>query len=133
MDRHGRSIELGECGSATVEFALVLPLVLLMALALVQVGLLIKDQIVVEESARAGARQAAVSVSDQDAVQAARDAAVSLDADRLEVAVDREGGTGSAVTVTVVYHAHIDIPMVSWLFPAAVDLGGGATMRQEVG
>jgi hypothetical protein len=37
------------------------------------------------------------------------------------------------VTVTVVYHAHIDIPMVSWLFPGAVDLGGGATMRQEVG
>src|SRR5881397_3482032 len=85
---------VGERGSAAVEFALVLPLVLVMALALVQVGLLIKDQIVVEESARAGARQAAVSVDDQEAVQAARDAAISLDTDRLDVTVDREGVRG---------------------------------------
>jgi hypothetical protein len=35
--------------------------------------------------------------------------------------------------VTVIYHAPIDIPLLSWLFPDAVDLGGGAIMRQEVG
>ena len=133
MHKRRKPKDQGERGSATVEFALVLPLVLVMALALVQVGLLVKDQIVVEESARAGARQAAVSVDDQEAVQAARDAAVSLDPDRLEVSVDREGGSGSAVTVTVIYHAPIDIPLLSWLFPDAVDLGGGAIMRQEVG
>jgi Flp pilus assembly protein TadG len=122
-----------ERGSATVEFALVLPLVLLMALALVQVGLLVKDQVVVEEAARAGARQATVTTDDQEARDAAVAAAVSLDADELDVAVDREGGAGSAVTVTVVYHAAVDIPLVSWLFPDAVDISGVATMRQEVG
>jgi Flp pilus assembly protein TadG len=123
----------GERGSAAVEFALVLPLVLLMALALVQVGLLIKDLVVVEGAARAGARQAAVTTEDQEARDAVVAAAVSLDADELDVSVDREGGSGSAVTVTVVYHAAIDIPLVSWLFPNAVDIGGVATMRQEVG
>lgn len=122
-----------ERGSATVEFALVLPLVLLMALALVQVGLLVKDQVVVEEAARAGARQATVTTDDQEARDAAVAAAVSLDGDELDVSVDREGGTGSAVTVTVIYHAAVDIPLVSWLFPDAVDLRGVATMRQEVG
>lgn len=123
----------GERGSAAVEFALVLPLILLMCLALVQVGLLVKDQIVVEESARAAARQAAVTTDEGEVLQAAQDAAVSLDADRLKVSVDREGGVGSAVTVTVVYHSAIDIPLVSWLFPHTVDLTGAATMRQEVG
>jgi Flp pilus assembly protein TadG len=122
-----------ERGSATVEFALVLPLVLLMALALVQVGLLVKDQVVVEEAARAGARQATVTTDDQQARDAAVAAAVSLDAGELDVSVDREGGAGSAVTVTVVYHAGIDIPLVSWLFPDSVDISGIATMRQEVG
>jgi Flp pilus assembly protein TadG len=122
-----------ERGSATVEFALVLPLVLLMALALVQVGLLVKDQVVVEEAARAGARQATVTTDDQQARDAAVAAAVSLDAGELDVSVDREGGAGSAVTVTVVYHAGIDIPLVSWLFPDSVDISGVATMRQEVG
>ena len=43
-------------GSAAVEFALVLPLVLVMALALVQVGLLVRDRLLVESAARAGAR-----------------------------------------------------------------------------
>src|SRR5437867_11887866 len=106
---------VGERGSATVEFALVLPLVLVMALALVQVRLLVKDKVVVEEAARAGAREAAVTVDDTEVRDAAVAAAVSLDPDQLEVTLDREGGTGAAVTVTVVYHAPVDIPLVSWL------------------
>ena len=110
-----------------------LPLVLVMALALVQVGVLVKDQIVVEEAARAGAREAAVTADDAEVRQAVESSSVSLDTDELEVAVDREGGAGSAVTVTVVYHARIGIPLVSWLFPEAVDVTGAATMRQEIG
>jgi hypothetical protein len=39
-----------------VEFALVLPLLLVMSLALVQVGLLARDRLLVEAVARAGAR-----------------------------------------------------------------------------
>jgi Flp pilus assembly protein TadG len=48
-----------EDGSATVEFALVLPLLFMVALALVQVALLGRDQLLVEAAARAGARAAA--------------------------------------------------------------------------
>jgi Flp pilus assembly protein TadG len=44
-----------QCGTATVEFALVLPLLLVMSLALVQVGLLARDRLLVEAVARAGA------------------------------------------------------------------------------
>ena len=133
MSRTTLDRKRGERGTATAEFALVLPLILLMALALVQVGLLVKDQIVVAEAARAGARQAAVTVDDQEARDAAVAAAVSLDTDQLEVTVERDGGAGAAVKVTIVYHAPVDIPLVSWLFPAAVDVTGEATMRQEVG
>ena len=42
-------------GTAAVEFALVLPLVLVVALALVQTGLLVRDRLLVEAAARAGA------------------------------------------------------------------------------
>ena len=47
-------------GTAAVEFALVLPLVLTITLALLQVGLLVRDRLLVESAARAGARAAAV-------------------------------------------------------------------------
>jgi Flp pilus assembly protein TadG len=116
-----------------VEFALVLPLVLIMAMALLQVGLLAKDQLVVEGSARAGAREGAVTVDDTQAQQAAIRAAVSLDPNQLQVAVLREGGRGSSVTMKVVYHARVVVPLVSWLFPDSIDLSGTAVMRQETG
>jgi Flp pilus assembly protein TadG len=122
-----------ERASASVEFALVLPLVLIMAMALLQVGLLAKDQLVVEGSARAGAREGAVTVDDTQAQQAAIRAAVSLDPTQLQVAVLREGGRGSSVTMKVVYHARVVVPLVSWLFPDLIDLSGTAVMRQETG
>jgi Flp pilus assembly protein TadG len=120
-------------GSAAVEFALILPLVLIMALALVQLGLLVKDQLVVEESARAGARQAAVNTDDESARQAALDAAVSLDPERMDVSISRAGGAGSPTTVEVIYHAPVSVPLVDWLFPTAIDLSSLAVMRQESG
>src|SRR5439155_13050014 len=113
-----------ERGSAAVEFALVLPLLLIMALAIVQIGLLVKDRIVVEEAARAGAREAAVTSDDGKVRETAVAAAVGLDESRIEVTIARSGGSGSAVTVTVHYDAPVDIPLVTWLFPGSVAMDG---------
>jgi hypothetical protein len=102
-----------------------------MAVAILQIGLLVKDQLVVQESARAGARQASVSTDDATVIQAAIDAAPSLATAQLEVTIDRAPGAGSAVTVVVTYHAQVTLPIVSWLFPSTVDLSSTATMRGE--
>jgi Flp pilus assembly protein TadG len=116
-----------------VEFALVLPLVLTMTLALLQVGLYVKDRLVIEGAARAGARQGAVSVDDEEVRREAIDSAASLDPDLVEVTVRREGRGGDPVAVTVVYHAPVVVPLVDWLFPSVVDLDATAVMRQETG
>src|SRR5712691_8684585 len=113
MAKPTMSVRTGERASAAVEFALVLPLVLTMALALLQVSLLAKDQLVVMESARAGAREASVSANDDDVRQAAIDAAATLDSSLIEVTVQRDGGEGSAVTVSVLYRAPIVVPLVT--------------------
>ncbi len=118
-------------GSAAVEFALILPLVMVMVLALLQVGLVVKDQLVVVGAARAGAREAAVSPDDERAREAARDAAVTLRSDQLDVDVRRDGGVGTAVVVTVRYPAPAVVPFVHWLFPSTIQLQAAATMRQE--
>jgi hypothetical protein len=65
--------------------------------------------------------------------QAVIDAAASLDPARVEVTIDREGGSGEAVTVDVSYHDAVSIDVVAWLFPQTVDLGASVTMRQETG
>jgi hypothetical protein len=119
-----------EAGSAAVELALVLPLALLMALAIVQVGILAKDALVVVQAAREGAREAAVTTDDARV----RDAAIrggGLPEDRTEVEVARAGDVGDPVTVTVRYRAPLVVPFVEWLFPDEATLGASATMRQE--
>lgn len=118
-------------GSAAVEFALVLPLVLVLALAVLQVGLFLEDQLVLVGAARAGAREAAVSPADEDARAAALRASVGLDPEAIEVGVLREGGMGTPVQVTVRYRAPVVVPLVRWLFPDVVTLSATATMRQE--
>ena len=122
----------GERASAAVEFALVLPLVLLMALALVQVGLLVKDQLVVAGAARAGARQAAVSTDDQEVRQTAIDAAATLNPERMTVAVERQGASGTPVVVTIHYSVPPRLPLVAWLFPTDIQLSSVVTFRQEI-
>ena len=104
-----------------------------MTLAVLQVGLLVKDQLILEEASRAGAREAAVSNDDATVVQAVTDAAVTLDTERLSVAISREPGSGSSVTVTVTYDDTVVVPIVSWLFPSTIELSGEAVMRQEFG
>jgi Flp pilus assembly protein TadG len=120
-----------EGGSATVEFALVFPLVLLVALALLQAGVLMADRLLVANAARAGAREAAVSMDDatvRDAVARAG----GLDPARLEVAIERTGGAGTAVSVTVTYRASVAVPLVGWLFPSSLEIADRVAMRQEV-
>ena len=121
-----------ERATATVEFALVLPLVLVFTLAILQVGLLVKDQLLVVEAARAGARQASVSTDDGSVDRAAAGAAAGLSSERLDVTTFRgQGESGDEVQVAVTYHARVSVPIVGWLFPSTMDLSSRATMREE--
>jgi hypothetical protein len=120
----------GERGQAAVELALCLPLIAALALLVVQVGLLVRDQVLVTEGAREAAREVAVS-SASGAAREAVQRSVRLDPDRLEVRVGRRGRPGSRVTVTVRYRAPTDVPLVG-AFLGEVELSGSATMRVEV-
>ena len=116
-------------GQSTVEFALVLPLVLLVLLVVVQVGLVVRDQVLVVHAAREAARAAAVGQSDDEVARAAARAG-PLDGDRLAVVVERSGGAEGSVTVQVSYRCPTDLPLVGPLIPDA-RLTARAVMRQE--
>lgn len=120
-----------ERGTATVEFALLLPLLLVMCLALVQVGLLARDRLLTEAVARAGAREAALQ-SDEAAIRrAALAAGPGLDPDAVTIGITREGSVGDPVTVEVGYAEPIRVPFVGWLFGDTVSMSTSATDRQE--
>ena len=95
-----------QAGQATVEFALALPIVLIVILGMTQVGVAIRNELAVELAAREGARAASVSASPQSAASAAAAAAVDL-----PIAV-RTDVTATAVTVTVTYVDPTDVPII---------------------
>ena len=79
-----------EDGQATVEFALVLPLVVLAASFVVATGAAVRDQLALVRAAGAAARAASVTEGDAAAVREAVDRVLDLPRVRSTVAVDGE-------------------------------------------
>ena len=118
-----------ERGQATVEAALVLPLVALLLLAVVQIGLLVRTELLVTHAAREAVRAAAVDTDPQAATRGANSSS-ALDAKRMSVKVNGREGPGSRVQVEVTYTAPTDVPLIGSLL-GDVTLQATATMRVE--
>lgn len=127
--RAGRRRDRSDEGQATVELALVLPFVVLLALVLVQVGLVMRAQVLVTHAAREGARAAAVD-DDPGAAREAVEASSPLEADRLDVDVSERGTRGSRVTVEVIFRSPTVVPLIGNVL-ADIPLRASATMRVE--
>ncbi|HEX9504864.1 MAG TPA: TadE/TadG family type IV pilus assembly protein [Acidimicrobiia bacterium] len=112
-------------GQATVEFAFVLPLLLLVAMAIIQVGLVVRDQLGVVHAAREAVRAASVDPDPDEAVRAAHRTLPGA-----EVEVGARPRIGGEIKVTVRYTSVTDLPLVGALFPDP-ELHSSAVMRVE--
>ena len=114
-----------DLGQATVELALVLPVLVLFLLALVQTALVARDAVLVQDAARSAVREAGVGAAPGRVRDAARRTLGGVD-----VEVRRWGGVGEPVEVRVRYREHTSFPLVGPLFPD-ITLEARATMRAE--
>lgn len=101
-----------ERGQASVELALVLPLIALLALAILQTALVGRDAVLLSHAAREAARAAAIEPGSGGA--AARRAS-GLDEGRLKVTEHRRGDR--LVRVEVRYRSVTDLPVIGALVP----------------
>lgn len=115
----------GEAGQTTAELALTFPVVLLLALVLVQATLVLRDDLALANAAREAARAASV---DPDPARAERAAAAVLAG--ATVAVGPRPPVGDLVTVRVSYRSATTVPLVGPLLPDP-ELVARATMRVE--
>ena len=118
-----------ERGQAAVELTLALPLLAAVALVLLQVALVFRDQLVLTHAAREAARAAAVDGDPGEARRAATDGS-GLDPGRLLVSQGPRGRPGSQVTVRATYDAPTDVPVVGALV-GDVRLTQTVTIRVE--
>ena len=118
-----------ERGQGTVEVALALPVVVVMMLAVVQVGLVGRDQLLVWHAAREAARAAAVEPN-PGAARSAAVGAAGLQPGRLVVSLGGGTTAGDLVTATVRYRSPTEVPIVGRLI-GDVDMSAAVTMRVE--
>jgi uncharacterized protein (UPF0333 family) len=123
-DRRERCRLRDPSGQASVEFALTLPIVVVMTLGLVLVGTAVRNELAVELAAREGARAAAVSATPATAAANAANRAISLPIDVVTAL-----GT-STVTVTVTYVDPVDVAIIGSLV-GPVTHTASATMAFE--
>ncbi|MEZ5145056.1 MAG: TadE/TadG family type IV pilus assembly protein [Acidimicrobiales bacterium] len=124
-----RSRRVDDAGQTTVELALALPLVVLLAALAVQVGLTVHDQVVVTHAAREAARAAAVDPAPSEA-RAAALAGGGLDPERLELRLSGRGDRGDRLTAELRYRSPVRVPILR-LLVREVTVSGRATMRVE--
>jgi Flp pilus assembly protein TadG len=118
-----------EAGQATVELVLVLPVVILFALFVGQVGLVVRDSVLVHHVAREAAREAAVDPSD-GAARAAAARASKLDSSNMSVSLSGGRSKGDHITARVTYFSETKLPLIGRLVPD-VGLQAEVTMRVE--
>jgi hypothetical protein len=126
-----RGIAGSDKAQATAEFALVLPILLLVFLLFAQAVMVMRAQIAVTAAAREGARKGVETGSQAIIEGAALRSAAGLDPERISVEVS--GGPrrrGEWLRVEVEYEVPIAIPIVGRFFPE-VTVSASAEMRIE--
>lgn len=128
-----RKILSGEKGASAVEFAIILPILIILIFAIVQFGIAYNKYIAVTHAVREGARLAAVGLYEDpgfDFEQAVRDSAPTIDIDTITVENPDGMAIGNPVVVTVTVETFfINIPLGgSW---GPFQLESQATMRRE--
>ena len=116
-----------ERGSATVELALLVPLVLVLLLVVVEVATTARVQIELVAAAREGVRVAAVNPDPARALAAARDA-LGRNGEDVRIRVHRPHIVGRSAEVTVTLERRVGLPLLGRF---SVPLRARAVMRVE--
>lgn len=117
-----------DSGQATVELALVMPLIIGLLLIILTAGLVVRDQLAVWHAASAGARAASISPDSPDVVQQAVESEVQLRPVHLRIV--REG---DLIIVEAKYPRTIGLWLFKFITPPLI-LSATVTMHvQDVG
>jgi Na+-transporting methylmalonyl-CoA/oxaloacetate decarboxylase gamma subunit len=124
----------GQRAQALVEFALVLPVLLVLALAITELSELGVARLALEHAAAEGARTAALTNDDQLARASVAAAAAPLEATRVDVAIDppeaQRGSDPRGTLIAVHLRYAIAAPLSVFGLPALVVRGEAARLME---
>jgi Flp pilus assembly protein TadG len=121
-------------GQALIEFAFVIPILLLLLFGIVEFSRIFGAELVVTYSAREGARTGAVGGTDEVIRSQVQNAAVNLDPAGLVIVInpiETERTRGQQLSVEVSYPVTIVVPLISIITGDTVMVGSTCVMRIE--
>lgn len=115
-----RDFRQNKSGQAVTEFALILPVLMLMLFALVQIGLALTSQQMISYAVREGARAGALTNSNEQIEAAIRSAVRYIDPENENTLIeiqpasetDPERVRGEALTVKIEYSVPLYVPLI---------------------
>jgi len=123
-----------EEGQALVEFALVLPILLILLLGIVEFGQIYFSYILTQSASRDAARYGSVGASDAEIYQIVYDKTGSLNQDNLSIAITPEPGSrtrGGQLSVAVNYNVILVSPLWKNILPNPFPISVETVMRIE--
>lgn len=123
-------------GQALVEFAIILPVLLLLIMGIVQFGMLLGSYLTLENAAREAARAGIIGSTDTEIQGVITSTSPNLDMGKLKVSITPSEATrvsGGTLTVKLTYNYSLTVPIISNLFNNEVVLNSQTSMRIEWG
>jgi Flp pilus assembly protein TadG len=122
-------------GQASLEFILVIPILILVVMIVSQLGYLVYYQNVLEQSAREGARIVSTTNSDSQTYQRIMKMCSNLDNSRLKVDINSSGGSsrsvGDIVTVSLTYNYSGIFKLINLVMGNDVFIKSSSSARME--
>ncbi len=121
-------------GQSLVEFALVIPLLLIILMGIIEFGLMFNSFIVITNGSREGARLASLGGTDTEIVERVELVTRSIDITNITVTISpnySSRSNGEMVTVLVEYDYQMISPIISNLLSPLINLESETIMRVE--
>lgn len=123
-----------EKGQSLIEFAILLPLLLLLLMGILEFGLMLNAYLSINNSAREGARLGIVDGSNLEISELITNLSSNLNTENLVVnIIPLEGSrkSGDTLTVEIIYNYKVIIPIISNILNDVVVLKAKTSMRME--
>jgi len=122
-------------GQSMVEFALILPLLVLLLMAILEFGNIFHSYLLITYSSREGARMGVVGHTDQQVTTRIQDICSTLDGSQISIVIDpadpQYRTRGTPLTVKVDYNVTLFTPLVNTFLPDPFLIKARSVMRVE--
>ncbi|MDP4178438.1 MAG: TadE/TadG family type IV pilus assembly protein [Bacillota bacterium] len=129
-----KNIIKNEKGQSLVEFAIVLPILLLIVMGIAELGMILNSYLTIQNISREVARLGSVGATDTDIQNIISSNSTNLNQQNLVVSLAPVAGarnSGDTITAVVTYDYHLTVPIISGILKNDVVIKTQTSMRIE--